>query len=178
MKDKYDVVGTNLVDFTLPTSRQIEFSTASLRDKKKMVIVLLRDIHWPFCRAHVGRLAQRYEEFTALETEIIPILVDNLANAQTMEMKYAKMKFPILYDEKNSVAPRLHQEFKLSKLGRLPGMLIVDKHGTIRYAYYSDSMSDIPKNQDVLEIVHSLSSSWSTPLRSKTVGDRVKVCPH
>ncbi len=76
-----------------------------------------------------------------------------------MEMKYAKMKFPILYDEKNLVAPRLHQEFKLSKLGRLPGMLIVDKHGTIRYAYYSDSMSDIPKNQDVLEIVHSLSSS-------------------
>ncbi len=45
MKDKYDVVGTNLVDFILPTSRQIEFSTASLRDKKKMVIVLLRDIH-------------------------------------------------------------------------------------------------------------------------------------
>ena len=69
------------------------------------------------------------------------------------------MKFPILYDQKNRVASRLHQEIKIFKLGRVPGMLIVDKKGQIRYAYYSDSMSDIPKNQDVLEILHSLSST-------------------
>nr|QEE16718.1 AhpC/TSA family protein [Candidatus Prometheoarchaeum syntrophicum] len=99
-----------------------------------------------------------YERFQALKTEIIPILVDNLKNVQKMESKYAKGKFPILYDEKNFVAKKLHQEVKLLKLGRLPGMLIVDKQGLVQYAYYGDNMADIPKNRDVLEILATMQS--------------------
>ncbi|UYP44623.1 hypothetical protein NEF87_000908 [Candidatus Lokiarchaeum ossiferum] len=35
-------------------------------------------------------------------------------------------------------------------------MIIVTKQGTIQYAYYSDSMHDIPKNADLLELFASL----------------------
>jgi peroxiredoxin len=95
----------------------------------------------------------KYEKFTELDTEIVPILVDKLGNAKEMELKYAKGAFPILYDEKNRVAKKLNQQVKLLKLGRLPGLLIVDKAGIVRYAYYSDNMHDIPKNADLLEIL-------------------------
>lgn len=97
-----------------------------------------------------------YEKFRALNTEIVPILVDKLENAQKMEERYAKKKFPILYDESNRVAKSLNQEIKIWRLGRMPGMLIVDKQGIIQYAYYSDSMHDIPKNADVLDLLASL----------------------
>jgi peroxiredoxin len=86
-------------------------------------------------------------------------LVDNRDNAQKMEQKYAKGQFPIYYDEENEAARKLHQEIIWYRFGRMPGMLIVDKAGTIKYAYYGDSMSDIPKNQDVLEVI----ASWMTP---------------
>ncbi len=41
-------------------------------------------------------------------------------------------------------------------MGRMPGMLVVDKDGIIQWAYYSDSMHDIPKNAVVLEILEKL----------------------
>jgi peroxiredoxin len=44
MKDKFQMVGEKLIDFKLPTSRNKMFSTESLRNKKNMVIVLLRGI--------------------------------------------------------------------------------------------------------------------------------------
>ena len=37
------------------------------------------------------------------------------------------------------------------KLGRMPGLLITDKEGIIKYAYYGDSMKDIPKNEILIE---------------------------
>lgn len=89
--------------------------------------------------------------------------MDNLTNAQKMETKYAKEKFAILFDAQNAVAKQLHQESKFLKLGRLPGMLLVDKTGIIRFAYYSDNMHDIPKNRDVLQI---LSKFTHTPPES------------
>lgn len=102
-------------------------------------------------------MAQKYGKFQELNTEIIPILVDNLKNAQKMEEKYAKGKFPILYDGNGKIAAALHQEKKFWKLGRMPGMLIVDKAGIIQFAYFGESMSDIPKNRDVLGILSNFS---------------------
>lgn len=78
-----------------------------------------------------------------------------------MEAKYAKNKFAIAYDEKNAVATRLNQQKIWWKMGRMPGLFIVDKQGMIRYAYYSDSMADIPKNDDLLDVLKELSGGKS-----------------
>jgi len=91
-----------------------------------------------------------------LNAELYPITVDKLENAQKLESKYAKSKYPIYYDETKKVAKLLHQEWKILKLGRMPGMLIVDRDGVIQWAYYSSSMSDIPKNEVVLEVLEKL----------------------
>jgi peroxiredoxin Q/BCP len=73
-----------------------------------------------------------------------------------MEQKYAKEEFPIYYDENKEAVKKLRQEFKIRKLGRMPALLIVDKEGIIQYAYYSDSMSDIPKNKALFEVLEKL----------------------
>ncbi len=83
-------------------------------------------------------------------------MVDKLENAIKMEQKYAKEEFPIYYDNNKEVVKKLHQEFKIRKLGRMPALFIVDKEGIIQYAYYSDSMSDIPKNKALFEVLEKL----------------------
>ncbi len=73
-----------------------------------------------------------------------------------MEEKYAKGKIPIYYDEEKKIGKMLKQEWVITKLGRMPALLVVDKQGIIKYAYYSDSMSDIPKNQEILDFLQTI----------------------
>jgi peroxiredoxin Q/BCP len=48
------------------------------------------------------------------------------------------------------------QQVSLFKLGRMPAQLIVDKRGNVRYIHYGHSMSDIPENQALFEILDQL----------------------
>ena len=97
------------------------------------------------------RLGKRYEDFEKVNAEIFAITPDREKNAKKLEDKYAKYKFPIYYDPKKTVLKKLNQEVNWVKLGRMPGLLIVDTEGTVRYAYYSSNMHDIPKNDILLE---------------------------
>ena len=86
---------------------------------------------------------------------LYPILVDNETNAKKMEQKYAR-KYPIFYDESKKVAELLKQEVRLIKLGRMPGLLVIDKQGIIQYAYYGKNMHDIPDNEEILELLKKI----------------------
>jgi peroxiredoxin len=158
MKDKFEMVEKKIEAFSLPNSRRENVNIKEFIGKKNIVVALLRGLNWPYCRAQVGSFAKDLEQFEQVDTIIYPILVDDLKNAVKMEQKYAKERFPIYYDETKEATKRLHQEFKIFKLGRMPALLIVDKEGIIRYAYYSDSMSDIPKNKILLEVIEKLNS--------------------
>lgn len=72
-----------------------------------------------------------------------------------MEQKYAR-KYPVFYDESKKVAGMLKQEVRLIKLGRMPGLLVIDKQGIIQYAYYSKNMHDIPENEEILEVLKKI----------------------
>ncbi|MBD3214963.1 MAG: redoxin domain-containing protein [Candidatus Lokiarchaeota archaeon] len=104
----------------------------------------------------MGHLRRDYDKFQEKNTELYPILVDEEENAQKMEEKYARNRYPIFYDKENQVAKMLNQEKKLLKLGRLPGLLILDKENIIQYAYYSDSMKDIPENEELFKVINNL----------------------
>jgi len=56
-----------------------------------------------------------------------------------------------LADPDHKVAKHYDQEVNLLKFGRVPAQMIIDKSGTVRYVHYSDSMSDIPENSDILD---------------------------
>lgn len=59
-------------------------------------------------------------------------------------------------DYQHTVANLYGQEVNLLKLGRMPAMLIVDKQDIIRFAHFGDNMADIPRNEDVLELLDRL----------------------
>lgn len=61
------------------------------------------------------------------------------------------MPFIGLADIKSAVASNFYQEVNLLKLGRMPAVFLIDSAGIIRYAYYGHSMSDIPKNAELLK---------------------------
>lgn len=90
-----------------------------------------------------------------MDTYLYTILVDEEKNAKKMEEEHAK-KYPIFYDQTKKVAKLLKQEIKLAKAGRMPALLIVDKEGIIQYAYYGDSMKDIPENEVLFEILERI----------------------
>ena len=85
-------------------------------------------------------------------------MADKEKNAQKMEQKYAR-KYAIFYDESKTVPKLLNQQIKVLKGGRMPGLLIIDKQGIIKYAYYSDNMHDIPSNEDLLNELRKINIS-------------------
>lgn len=157
MKDKYKMVGSKIQEFSLPNSRGKQTNIRDLQ-KKNVVVILLRSIKWPYCRWHIGHLRRDIDKFRELNTELYPILVDDKENAQEMEKKYARNEYPIYYDEEEKVVDMLNQEVKLLKLGRMPALLILDKENVIRYAYYSDSMKDIPENEVLFKVIENLNN--------------------
>ena len=87
---------------------------------------------------------------------LYPITADKLDNAKKLEEKYAKGRYPVYYDESKKVADMLHQEVIIHKFGRMPALLVVDKKGIIRYAHYGDSMKDIPKNEEIFDVLRKI----------------------
>jgi len=67
-----------------------------------------------------------------------------------------KLPFIGLPDPDHSVLKSFGQEVNLFKLGRMPAQVIVDKEGMARYAHYGKSMSDIPENAEILEILEEV----------------------
>lgn len=67
-------------------------------------------------------------------------------------------KFPIHYDPKKKVNKMLKQEVKPLKMGRMPALLVIDAKGIIRYAYYGDSMDDIPEDEEIIKILKEINN--------------------
>lgn len=70
-----------------------------------------------------------------------------------------KIPFTGLPDPGHAVALRYKQEVNLFKLGRMPLVTVVDADGLIRYAHYGASMSDIPSNAELLDVIDRLNAA-------------------
>ena len=57
------------------------------------------------------------------------------------------------------MAARYKQEVNIFKLGRMPLVTIVDGRGMIRFAHYGASMSDIPPNAELLDVINQLNAA-------------------
>ena len=72
--------------------------------------------------------------------------------------KSHKLPFIGLPDPTHSVLKRYGQEVNLFKLGRMPAQVIIDKAGFARYVHYGHSMSDIPDNDEIFEILEKITN--------------------
>jgi peroxiredoxin Q/BCP len=103
----------------------------------------------------MAQLRQDYAKFTELDTEIVVVGPEN-EKAFANYFSDNDLPFIGLPDPKHTVLKRYGQEIKLFKLGRMPAQVIVDKDGVARYAHYGHAMSDIPENEEILEILHEI----------------------
>lgn len=103
----------------------------------------------------MAQLRQDYNAFVEQEAEI---LVVGPENRQAFVDYWQKEELPFvgLPDPDHTVANRYGQEVKLLKLGRMPALLVIDKEGQIRYKHYGNSMSDIPPNEEILDLLRKL----------------------
>lgn len=86
----------------------------------------------------------------------MPILADSEAGANQLASTCDECQIPIYFDQKKVVVKELHQEVSVLKLGRMPAVIVADTQGIIRYAYFGDSMADIPGNDELLSVLEKL----------------------
>jgi peroxiredoxin len=102
----------------------------------------------------MAQLRQDYAQFTALGVEIIVVGPDD-ADAFRKYWANENLLFTGLPDPKASVLKLYGQEVNLFKLGRMPAQVIIDRSGMARYVHYGHAMSDIPENEELLELIKS-----------------------
>jgi len=100
-------------------------------------------------------LREDYDKFTEEGAEI---LVIGPEGPRRFKQVWDEQRYPFVgfADYRHTVADLYGQEVNLTKLGRMPAMLIVDKQGIIRFAHFGDHMADIPRNEDVLVLLDQL----------------------
>jgi peroxiredoxin len=106
-------------------------------------------------------MVQLRRDYTKFEDAQTQIMVVGPEKAKAFAEYWGEHKLPFigLPDPKHSVLKLYGQEIKLFKLGRMPAQVIIDKDGVARYVHYGHSMSDIPKNGELLEILAELNYS-------------------
>ncbi len=106
----------------------------------------------------MAQLRQDYAKFEQVNTTI---LVVGPENEQAFANYWENNDLPFigLPDPKHSVLKSYGQQIKIFKWGRMPAQAIIDKKGVVRYIHYGHSMSDIPKNDDLLEILKEINTS-------------------
>jgi hypothetical protein len=62
-----------------------------------------------------------------------------------------------------AVGPEDYESFKVNRLkgGRMPAQFVIDAKGRIHYRHYGSSMSDIPSNDEMLQLLDQLNEEQS-----------------
>jgi peroxiredoxin len=102
----------------------------------------------------MAQLRQDYEKFVKLDTEI---LIAGPEKAEAFRDYWAKENLPFigLPDPEHKVLKLYGQEIKIFKLGRMPAQVMIDKSGKVRFVHYGHSMSDIPENKELLDLIET-----------------------
>jgi peroxiredoxin len=106
----------------------------------------------------LARLRDEYAEFTRRGADVVAVGPDS-AVAFRVYWNAQKMPFVGLPDPGHAVALRYKQEVNIFKLGRMPLVTVVDGRGLIRFAHYGASMSDIPTNAELLDVIDQLNAA-------------------
>jgi peroxiredoxin Q/BCP len=96
-----------------------------------------------------------YLKFIEKETQVIVVGPED---AKSFKEYWQSNDLPFigLPDPEASILKLYGQEINLFKLGRMPAQVLIDKTGTARFVHYGHSMSDIPKNEEILTLIDEI----------------------
>jgi peroxiredoxin len=103
----------------------------------------------------MAQLRQEYDKFTAQDTEIVVVGPDN-AKAFSEYWQKNNLPFIGLPDPTHSVLKLYGQEVNLFKFGRMPAQVAIDKNGIARFVHYGHDATDIPANEEILDLLKTM----------------------
>ena len=105
----------------------------------------------------MAQLRQDYPQFVARDIEVVVVGPED-ARAFAAYWQKESLPFIGLPDPTHSVLKLYGQEVNLFKLGRMPAQVLIDKAGVARFVHYGHSMSDIPKNEEILALADEINA--------------------
>lgn len=110
----------------------------------------------------MAQLRQDYAQFAARDIEVVVVGPED---GKAFASYFTKEALPFvgLPDPAASVLKLYGQEVNLFKLGRMPAQVLIDKAGVARYVHYGHSMSDIPRNEELLALGDEINAAALLP---------------
>jgi peroxiredoxin Q/BCP len=106
----------------------------------------------------MAQLRQDFTKFTELGVEILVVGPDS-PDAFRKYWADEKLPFTGLPDPRASVLKLYGQEVNLFKLGRMPAQVLIDRSGIARFVHYGHDTSDIPENDELLDLIKAFNST-------------------
>ena len=97
-------------------------------------------------------MRQDYQQFVDREAEILVVGPEDQA-AFVREWEKERYPFVGIPDPEQAVSDLFGQEVKLLQFGSMPALMVIDQAGQIVYTHYGASMQDIPKNEEILDVI-------------------------
>jgi peroxiredoxin len=102
----------------------------------------------------VTDFASAFEQLKKHNVELYPITTsDTLEQARELETKYARGKYPIYCDQEKQIFKVLPQDWTRYMADKIPAIFIIDKKGIVRQSFYKDHTKELPKIEEVLELI-------------------------
>ena len=103
----------------------------------------------------MAQLRQDITKFNDMNAEIVVVGPESASAFQDYFKKH-NLPFIGLPDPKHQILSLYGQEVNLFKLGRMPGQMLIDRQGILRYVHYGHDMTDIPTNEEILGLLTGL----------------------
>ena len=105
----------------------------------------------------MAQLRHDYAEYLHREADVVVIGPEG-AKKFNNYWRENSLPYTGLPDPRHKILKLYGQQVKILKFGRMPAQVIIDKSGIIRYMHYGLSMSDIPDNQELLNLIDSINA--------------------
>ncbi len=100
----------------------------------------------------MAQLRLDYNKFLERNAEVVIVGPDSAEDFKQYWQEH-DLIFVGLPDPRHMVLKLYGQEIKILKFGRMPAQALIDKMGIVRDIHYGHSMSDIPKNEELLSLL-------------------------
>lgn len=167
-------VGSNISDFQLFDQDGKNVSSSDLLAKGRLIVCFIRGRWCPFCVAQMeamNHVLQQIQQAGATFAAISPMIVK-----QTFFMRdQHKLRFPLLSDAGNNVARQFRLTYRVPDEQKIlyqrtfvnlpfingdsswelpvPATYIVDRDGTVLYAFADEDYTKRPEPEDILQLV-------------------------
>lgn len=146
-------VGSTAPDFTLPSTDGTDVTLSKLRGHN----VLLAFFPLAFtrtCTSEMCAFSEDYGQFRSADTEVLPISVDSTATLREFKVK-ERLSVELLSDFKREVSRKygtlLEEKFYSNR-----AYVLIDRAGTVRWAYAEDTPGTRRENSELLEQLRQL----------------------